>query len=244
MPKTNDNGRRMNKISQLTFMAGIVMMLTGCAALNHEPAVQEIWEMTYSDYRYKKYSIFSEYLATNYHKKYVGFTRLVTIERDGDRIAIKGMFPEYPDVWIKGRVKEHHSEGDMDNGLYVFLEKSKVMGVVNGKPVYFHNGRAICEAVEDGSSSTLQVSFDMNNGPEKWDFYIIDPDNKYDIDRSREDNAFWLSNDKDSTCKFYTSWQNGRVVGTGFPKMDNYIVDVRFRRVSTGNGGTGEADTN
>lgn len=216
-------------------MAGVVIMLTGCAALDHEPAVQETWEMTYSDYRSEKYNIFSEYLPSNYHKEYYDLTRPVTIERDGDRIAIKGMFPEYPDVWIKGKVVEGYFPAESHNKCYgVFLEKSKVMGVANGESVYFHNGTAICEALKDETSSTLQVSFDTNNGSEDPDFFISDDGNKI-LKYLWSSNAFWLSNDKESTSKFYTTWQNGRVAGTGFPKMDNYIVNVHFRKISTGN---------
>ncbi len=222
----------MKKLFQLICIVAIPLLFTQCKSQDPELApgpeppvpvqpisVQGIFRMTYDDYRILKYGTALGFdLVTYVRKYYQGLTRTVTATTDGDRLNIKGMFPEYPDASFKGVIR----------GDTIYFEPTQRLEGTGGKPVYVHTGYAEYEWPHTTESVTQQISF----RPDKRELFIEVGDNgevnSLDIWRGL---LFWLSDDEEGSESFYSVWRNGRVSGTGFPEAPNHFVNVSFERI-------------
>lgn len=224
-------------------MCGILMTFTRCSSLDHEPKpsdFKERWLLTYHNYRGLKYGSHNWSSAIPVPEEYQNLSRDLTVSRDGSKVFIKGMFPEYPDAYVRGM---------MDDDKLV-IEPTQRLGGTGGEKLYFHCGLARQEFPGDrhsdkdyGKNIIIQISFNPETSPiaKRPAFSILENPEERDL-HSGETSAysFWLSKDKEGLTKFYTQWKNGQIEGTGFPDEQNYMIGMQFQRVS----GTGEPDAN
>lgn len=217
----------MRKHLQKICMAVMPLVFTQCAQLNQEPApkpVQETWQITYDDYRVLRNNlgwVLPKFFGIETPEEYKDITRSLTVIREGSKVSIKGIFAEYPDAWVKGMIK---------NDTLMF-EPTQILEGTNGNNIYFHSGFAVSSHLHDASSITYQISFTPDS-KRLFPIFITDAD-KTNYRWSRGP-SFWLSKDdsEDSRVEFYNTWQNGRVYGTGFPKSENHMVNMVFRKIS------------
>lgn len=226
--------RIMRRLLRLTCLAGILLMFTQCATLDHGPTVEETWQMTYDNCRRVLYGY--RYVVGNYQgyfpEEYQGLTRTVTFRWTGDRFSIKGIFPDYPEAWINGSVK----------GDKVYFESTQLLEGTGGERIYFHSGSASYYHKNSNRSISLGMSFEPLEYPEgdyigyyheiltNEDRSAITPAH---IDDAMSGNAFWLSKNKEPKAEFHTTWQDARVVGTPFPDTNTCIMNMVFRKVSS-----------
>ena len=223
-------------------MCGILMTFTRCSSLDHEPKpsdFKERWLLTYHNYRGLKYGSHTWSSVIPVPEEYQNLSRDLTVSRDGSKVYIKGMFPEYPDAYVTGM---------MDEDKLVF-EPTQRLGGAGGEKLYFHCGLARQEFPGDkhsdkdhGNNIIIQISFNPDTSPNKRPSFSIWENSKDRNLHSGETSAysFWLSKDKEGLTKFYTQWNNGQIEGTGFPDEPNYMIGMRFQSVS----GTGEPEAN
>lgn len=154
----------------------------------------------------------------------------VTISRCGKEFSIKGIFKKYPDVWIKGTIMAETPPDLWQPYLTrkVYFENGQIIAHENGKPVYFHCGKADYSSIHKPESVTQQFTFE----PEDNIMIFRFGDNPDYVGTFYEwynnQNAFWYDNDPNGATVFYSTWQDRTVRGTGFPDFDcvvNFRID-------------------
>ena len=230
----------MKRLLRMICMAGILLTFTQCATHGTEPMpepVQEIWTLTYNDYRVLKNSCQwilywkPVYQRIRVPEEYIDHhTRSLTVVKEGDKVTIKGMFPEYPEAMVKGMIR---------NDTLKF-EATQVLEGTNGQTVYFHSGIAEFKKVHDSTTVDFQMTFTPDA---RSVFPIYGKDEVVDFDdmhwsqpyrlKYSEGVSFWISNDEneDSSVEFNTKWRDGRINGTGFPESEKHMVNMVFRKI-------------
>lgn len=209
---------------------------------NHNPIV-ETWEMTYDNCRTVVYGfhyplnlgLYDPRLSLS--EEYKNLTHTVTIRWVGDEFSIKGIFPQYPETWIKGSVK----------GDKVHFDSMQQLEWTGGEQIYFHSGVVSYRMQNANRSITAQMTFKP---------LIIQQDTDYDftISKDRETiessnhyysplagDAFWLSKSKEPEMEFHTTWQNGKVECIPFPDPSTCMMNMVFRKIGTVHEETGPA---
>lgn len=236
----------MRKLLRLICMSGILLIFTQCTTYGPEPMpepVQEIWTLTYNDYRVLKNSCYWLYPLNDCEiqrirmpEEYrIRYTRSLAVVKEGDKVTIKGMFPEYPDALIKGMIR---------NDTLKF-EATQVLEGTNGQAVYFHSGIEEFKKVHDSTTVDFQMTFTPDA---RSVFPIYGKDEIVNLDdfysaferhfsqpyrlQSNEGASFWLSSEKDDAMMFNTKWRDGRINGTGFPESEKHMVNMVFRKIS------------
>lgn len=194
--------------------------------------IVETRRMDYEDYRILR--------DNSYYAVYKSEPKEVTTSRCGKEFSIKGIFKKYPDAWIKGRVmpETHTDPGDTYVTRNVYFENGQIIAHENGKPVYFHCGKADYSSIHDSKSVTMRFTFKPEDGIRIFRFGD-NPDYFGTFhDESSNYNAFWYDNDPDGETVYYSTWQDRTVKGTGFPDFDcvvNFKIENQ-RKGRTGNG--------
>lgn len=119
-------------------MAVILLVFTACddnadvsdSWLDMHPT--ETWEMTYDDYHV---------LTSGETPETHNLKRIVKVSRSGDVICIKGIFKEYPHVWVAGYVV----------GNKVCFKKTPIDNANGGMRKYFYCG-TVCSGFDWGTS--------------------------------------------------------------------------------------------
>ena len=205
----------MGKLLRLICIAAILTLLAGCGN-GDEPMpdpqpVQETWLMTYDDY----HALLD--IKEDEKQKYKDLSREVTILRDGDEIAIKGIFAEYPDAWVKGRIKSNK----------VFIGNNQAIGTDGGETVYFHWAwvNHYSEHQYTGNTSFIlpeSIEFNISAGNS---FIISDDGNTMTEHNSESEIAFMYDKNNESDIHYHYCED------TGFPDTD-INVNISFRKVS------------
>ncbi len=210
----------MGKLLRLICMAAILTMFAGCNnGDDPEPQpVQETWLMTYDDY----HSMLD--INESEKQKYKNLSREVTILRNGDEISIKGIFAEYPDAWVKGRIRNNT----------VFIGYDQAIGTDGGETVYFNWGytRHYSEHQYTGNTSGIvepeTIEFGIGDGPA---LKISDDGNVMTGTTTSNDAlifSFWYDTDN------YIGYNKDQ---TGFPDVD-IKVNISFRKISDNKAGS------
>lgn len=205
----------MSKLLRFICMAAVLTPLAGCKN-EDEPEqdsqpVEETWLMTYDDYHSLLYVI-----KEDEKQKYRTLTRELSVIRDEDEISIKGIFAEYPDAWIKGRII----------GNKVYISESRSIAPNDGNPVYFHWGYADSypEDRTTGDNFPSYIEFSTSSGHA---FIISEDRTSMTSPYSKLNIAFW--HDDNNQEYFYYSED------TGFPDVD-IKVNISFRKISNKSG--------
>lgn len=222
----------MKKLLQLICLVSLTLMLTHCKSQDPElipgpeppvpvqpVPVQGTFRMTYNDYRVLRYHTVLTYdYDIPVPKDIQGHTHTVTATTDGDRLSIKGMFPEYPDASFKGVIR----------GDTIYFEPTQRLEGTGGKTVYVHTGYANYEWPHTKESVTQQISFRPD---ERVLFIEMADDGEIKSLNIWRGLPFWLSDDEEGNKSFYSVWRDGRVSGTGFPEAPNHFVNVSFEKI-------------
>ncbi len=215
----------MKKLVQLICLSFIMMMSAQCGNEHPEPELepeptQEIWELTYDDYHVLYYS----------NSQYQNLTRKVKVSRGGDKLYINGIFPAYPDVWIKCTVRNDS----------VFIGQAQTMRKnEDGTKVYFLWGFSRFEWYA-GTTSHQTIYFERA-GSERAAFVLThDGQEMHPVEGSKDDKTtFWYSDSRESF--YYDQWHSLEVPdysgGTGFPDV-GFMVNMVFRKVGEAAGDT------
>lgn len=241
----------MRKFLQFICLTGVLLMLTQCATCDLDPMPvpdpapapeqtpdseptpdpdEETWQLTFDNCRRVLYGHYYYYYLGDgsVPEEYRNLTRNVTLRWSGDRFLIKGLFPDYPDAWVNGTVKDGK----------VFFETTQLLEETNGEQIYFHSGEVRSWLRNADRSLTSLMTFEPP---------LIIPETDYDfsIDENRNEimcsdsfsrnsgNAFWLSKDEEPKSEFHTTWRNGKVEGTPFPDPSTCMMNMVFRKVSS-----------
>ncbi len=176
------------------------------------------------------------YVVGNYRRyfpeEYKGLTRTVTLKWAGDDFSVKGIFPDYPDAWVKGTVK----------GDKVYFESTQLLEGTDGEQIYFHSGSISYYHKNSNRSISLGMAFEPLEYPEGdyigyYHEIFINEDRSTitpaHIDDATLGNAFWLSKDMEPNAEFHTTWHDGNVEGTPFPDPSTCMMNMVFRKVSS-----------
>lgn len=209
----------MNRLTLIIWTVAFVMIchLQGTAQNLVTPPSglpQERWELTYNDYRAPIYeqsigyfqSITADYPRIPPHDDLINLKKEVVIVRDGNDIYIKGIFAVYPNAWIKCKVS-----GDRLN-----IGDNQIIDL-NGS-VYFHCGNLSYWYPHDASSVTLQFTFEPMS--EIKVFQATEDGKGFEDELGCYFPTFWYNDDPEGTVRFYSTWKDGKVEGTGFPEFD------------------------
>lgn len=204
----------MGKLLRLICMAAILTLLAGCGN-GDDPKpqpVQETWLMTYDDY----HALLD--IKEDEKQKYKDLSREVTILRDGDEISMKGIFAEYPDAWVKGRIRNNK----------VFIGNNQAIGTDGGETVYFNWGytRHYSEHQYTGNTSGIiepeTITFGIGDGPA---LKISDDGNVMTGTTTSNDAlifSFWYDTDN------YIGYDKD---GTGFPDT-HQMIHIVLRKIN------------
>lgn len=202
----------MRKFLKMICMACVTLMFTQCAT--HDPGplvpvdINGTIKIRHSDYREESY--------WNY---YPSESTTLTVEGNGNEVYIKGFFKKYPEARIKGKVKRDYV--NIESGPiadFVFSENGQVIAEDNGKPVYFHCGNLSYWYPHDASSVTLQFTFEPMS--EIKVFQVTEDGKGFEDELGCYFPTFWYNDDPEGTVRFYSTWKDGKVEGTGFPEFD------------------------
>lgn len=196
-------------------MACVTLMFTQCAT--HDPGplvpvdINGPIKMRHCDYR-----------DEGFWKSFPSESTTLTVEGNGNEVYIKGFFKKYPEARIKGKVKRDHVNNEWGPiADFVFFENGQVIAEDNGKPVYFHCGTLRSGCPHDADSITLWLIFEPMS---EIKVFQVTEDGKgfeeYNLNLDYLFPTFWYNDDPEGTVRFYSTWKNGKVEGTGFPEFD------------------------
>ena len=222
----------MRDLLKLICMATVLLIFTQCGKESDpqpEP-VQETWQLTYDDY----HVLVS---PSDERPEFQNLTRNVTVIRDGNELSIKGIFPEFPDSWIKFTIKQdNHYFTNSDKLYYV---NPQIIGSVNGQPVYLHCGYA--DAISYTTSTSVGHDVSFRPYAETQAAFNIQDDGNTIIAKmgpSEEPGALWYSNSESGSLVYDYGWYKdndmsttGEYRGTGFPDT-GFMVNVVLQKVS------------
>ena len=197
-----------------------------------ENAEQEAWIMTYNQYDYQ-----------NYHPILDSKKRNVKIVRDQDQMYIMGIFPEFPDCWIKGTV----------SGNNLIFDNCQTICIIDNNPIYFRCGYMLTYI--EGKMYSYQLGgFSFEYGRNEPIFTISDDGNSIQSYPSLDEirypflnicrTAFWYSTDTgwsdivDYIQNYCDDW-----FYSSSPIL-SYPVDISFAKDETGGISSLNSDSN
>lgn len=192
---------------------------------------EETWQLTFDNCRRVLYGQ-HHYLIKPYRRsvpeEYRNLTRNVTFRWAGDEFSVKGMFPDYPDAWIKGTVKDGK----------VYFEKTQLLEGTDGENMYFHSGEVFYNLQNANRAVTATLLFKPPICEEFGDYYFVISEDMNEIKSMNPysklaGDAFWISKDKERKSEFHTTWRNGKVEGTPFPDPGTCMMNMVFRKVTS-----------
>lgn len=177
---------------------------------------------------------FDDYRTLRHRSIYVTSqveTHTVTVIGSGEEFSIKGLFEKYPDAIIKGKVKKGYTYGDHGPIKdYILFDNGQIIGEQDGKPVYFHCGNVYFGYDHDSETVTQQYTFQPASDLKIFEITNSGKGMKITYDNMDHYNrAFWYDNDPEGKQVYYYKWQNGNLEGTGFPKLDDHIVNYELK---------------
>lgn len=196
---------------QLICLSCILMMSAQCSNEQSEPEpTQETWELTYDDYHVLLGSL----------PQYQNLTRKLTVVREGNRLSIKGIFPEYPDAWVKCNVWKDS----------VFIKSAQIMKKdEDGAQVYFLWGYTRFEWYI-GNSSWRTIYFERARSGRPAFVLTNGGREMHPVVRSEDESlTFWYSDSEESF--YYDEWHRLDLPyggGSGFPDV-GFMVNMVFR---------------
>ncbi len=165
------------------------------------------------------------------YRKSLVESKNVTVIGSGDKLSIKGIFKKYPEAIVKGKVKKDfvHDENGPTK-YYVVFDNGQIIAEEDGKPIYFHCGNVYYGYPHDSESVTQQFTF--KPGSDLKIFEVTNDGKGIKITYDNLDHynrAFWYDNDPEGQQVYYYKWQNDNLEGTGFPKLDDHIVNYELK---------------
>ena len=222
----------MGRFTQLICQAAVTAIFAaqGFAAEPVTPPFfepQEEWVLTYDNYKSNVNSMIPRNLS-----------RDVYIVRDNDNLYIKGIFPEYPEAWIKGTVSNDR----------LLFQDSQIIAVDGEENEYFHCGQASFVWSQGNTTEYEHVEFI----PSELTFNISEDGNTFtvvnaDLDYPENYGSFWYSDKENGKIRYWQGkkWLievgigNPTVSGTGFPDVDYMIYMKLYRKDESGIEGIG-----
>lgn len=211
----------MKKTFFTIMLAGMAMaMPSGASAQNPDDLdlPEEKWEMHYDLYESLLYD----------NPEYRDLTREVTIKGTYGTIYIRGIVPDYPDVWVKGR-----------RNMHLHIESGQIVAQNDGKPVYFQTGGAVFD-----SSSANDREYTIGvylkpvsenqwvNGDDENNENLLIPQTGWS-GQGRKGGSFWLTETPGVQVSFTRTYHfDGTVTGEDFKSKPTYL-HASFKKIDS-----------
>lgn len=197
-------------MGNITKFICVVAMMASCAVQGYAwgpvwppyGATRENWELDRDSYRG------------------VRGTNDVVIARDGNDVYIRGIFIEYPDMWIKGTIDGDKLQIDTDQ----FVDSM----------VHFYCGSWEYYWSDGNTYNDIEYTFKSDS---QYGSFTISADGNM-MTADHEDASFWYTLGEGECVRF---WEHNHIyfneevgeywtkAGTGFPNI-GYLINLRFKK--------------
>lgn len=156
----------------------------------------------------------------NSDPEYLDHSHEVTIKRDAGRLYIRGIFEEYPEVWISGSLTK----------TSMYLTKDQNLTPDSETPAYFQRGTSTLTGTS-ANDREYTVSVELKPTPVHWVFG--DEGTNQDLLVPKQGNiAVWISDKKDAGIPLNRTYHfDGTVTGDDFGPQPIYLHPT-FRKVT------------